>query len=347
MSTLPSVGSSTNLLLKQLVTATENIQGGGGGGGVPTSRTISTTSPLAGGGDLSANRTLSIANAAADGVTKGAAAFLAADFNSASGVISLDYTNGQKASGSQPGFLSSADWTTFNGKQGAITFGTGVQTALGVNIGSAGAPVLFNGAGGVPSSITLTNGTGLPVGGITGLGTGIATFLGIPSSANLAAAVTDETGSGALVFATSPTLVTPTLGVASATSLNTGQGANQLYPMDQAVRTTDVPTFANLVITPTTLTFASTTTIDFSLNGLRTVTLTGDITFATSNLVAGKSVTVRIIGDSSQRSFTFPGSWTFISPIPANIAANKTAVLTLTSFSTTDANVVAAYSVQS
>jgi hypothetical protein len=55
--------------------------------------------------------------------------------------------------------------------------------------------------------------------GISSFGTGVATFLGTPSSANLAAAVTGETGSGALVFATSPTLVTPTLGVATATSL--------------------------------------------------------------------------------------------------------------------------------
>jgi hypothetical protein len=55
--------------------------------------------------------------------------------------------------------------------------------------------------------------------GISSFGTGVATFLGTPSSANLAAAVTGETGSGALVFATSPTLVTPTLGVATATSV--------------------------------------------------------------------------------------------------------------------------------
>jgi hypothetical protein len=41
-------------------------------------------------------------------------------------------------------------------------FGTGVPAALGVAIGSAGAPVLFNGAGGTPSSITLTNATGYP-----------------------------------------------------------------------------------------------------------------------------------------------------------------------------------------
>ena len=70
-----------------------------------------------------------------------------------------------------------------------------------------------NGALGTPSSGTLTNATGLPVStGISGLGTGVATLLATPSSANLAAAITDETGSGALVFATSPTLVTPALG---------------------------------------------------------------------------------------------------------------------------------------
>lgn len=66
---------------------------------------------------------------------------------------------------------------------------------------------------GTPASGTLTNCTGLPVAtGVSGLGTGVATFLETPSSANLAACVTGETGSGALVFATSPTLVTPLLG---------------------------------------------------------------------------------------------------------------------------------------
>lgn len=51
-------------------------------------------------------------------------------------------------------------------------------------------------------------------------GTGVATFLTTPTSANLKAALTDETGSGSAVFATSPTLVTPVLGAATATSIN-------------------------------------------------------------------------------------------------------------------------------
>lgn len=87
---------------------------------------------------------------------------------------------------------------------------------------------------GTPSAGTLTNCTGLPIDagtygtlptsrggtGITSLGTNVATFLQTPTSANLAAALTDETGTGANVFATSPTLVTPALGVATATSIN-------------------------------------------------------------------------------------------------------------------------------
>lgn len=87
---------------------------------------------------------------------------------------------------------------------------------------------------GTPSSGTLTSCTGLPLStgvtgtlavanggtGITSFGAGVATWLGTPSSANLAAAVTDETGTGSLVFATSPSLTTPTLGAATATSIN-------------------------------------------------------------------------------------------------------------------------------
>ena len=55
--------------------------------------------------------------------------------------------------------------------------------------------------------------------GVTGLGTGVATWLATPSSTNLATAVTDETGSGPLVFSVSPTLTTPNLGTPTAINL--------------------------------------------------------------------------------------------------------------------------------
>jgi len=54
---------------------------------------------------------------------------------------------------------------------------------------------------------------------VTGLGTGVATFLATPSSANLASALTDESGSSTVAFTNSPTFVTPTLGAAKATSV--------------------------------------------------------------------------------------------------------------------------------
>lgn len=129
-----------------------------------------------------------------------------------------------------------------NGGTGITSFGAGVATFLGTpssaNLAAAvtdetgsGAlvfatsPTLVTPALGTPSSGTLTNATGLPIStGVSGLGANVATFLAAPSSSNLAAAVTDETGSGALVFATSPTLVTPALGTPSSATLTNATG---------------------------------------------------------------------------------------------------------------------------
>jgi hypothetical protein len=98
------------------------------------------------------------------------------------------------------------------------------NTGTGNNV-LATSPTLVTPVLGTPASVTLTNATGLPVStGISGLGAGVATFLATPSSANLAAAVSDETGSGALVFANSPTLVTPALGTPSSVTLTNATG---------------------------------------------------------------------------------------------------------------------------
>jgi hypothetical protein len=92
----------------------------------------------------------------------------------------------------------------------ASTYGSATQT-----------PVFTTNASGQVTSVTNTTITPA-VGSITGLGTGVATFLATPTSANLATAVTDETGSGALVFATNPTLVTPILGTPQSGNFSSG-----------------------------------------------------------------------------------------------------------------------------
>lgn len=70
----------------------------------------------------------------------------------------------------------------------------------------ANTPTLVSPILGTPTSGNLTNCTNLPLASVTGLGAGVATFLATPTSSNLASAVTDETGSGALVFSNTPIL---------------------------------------------------------------------------------------------------------------------------------------------
>lgn len=135
--------------------------------------------------------------------------------------------DGTWAAPSGTGTVTSVSVVSANGLAGtvanatstpAITLSTSVTGVLkgnGTAISAATAGTDYvapGGALGTPSSGTLTNATGLPIStGVSGLGTGVATFLATPSSANLASAVTGETGSGALVFGTAPALSNPTV----------------------------------------------------------------------------------------------------------------------------------------
>ena len=105
-----------------------------------------------------------------------------------------------------------------NGGTGITSFGTGVATALGINVGTAGAFVVNGGALGTPSSGTLTNATGLPVGtGISGLGTNVATALAV----NVGTAGAFVVNGGALGTPSSGTLT-------NATGLPVGTGISGL-----------------------------------------------------------------------------------------------------------------------
>ena len=124
-----------------------------------------------------------------------------------------------------------------NGTATATTF-------VGALTGTASGNLVSGGALGTPSSGTLTNATGLPIStGVSGLGSNVATFLATASSANLANAITDETGTaGSLVFSSNPIIVSPVItniapaadftltqnAVTPFKSVNTGAVANTL-----------------------------------------------------------------------------------------------------------------------
>lgn len=185
---------------------------------------VTGVSPIASSGGTTP--AISIADAIADGTTKGAASFTASDFNSTSGNISIDYTNGQAASASNKGFLTSADFTTFNGK-----------------VSSVGATSPLTSSGGTTPSISTSMATNKLIGRSTA-GTGVMEEITVGSNLTLSGGTLSAAAGGLVYFTeaqntTAPNATTP---VDSLTAVSAATNADfAIIPKGNGAIIADIP----------------------------------------------------------------------------------------------------------
>jgi hypothetical protein len=152
--------------------------------------------------------------------------------------------------------------------------------------------------------------------------------------------------SGTIQTLTSSTLASSLTGGTYSGSLNATTGTVQTLTSSTAT-ISEIATGKNFAVNVGTLsTTSGTQQLDFTSQGYLTHSITGNITYTATNYAEGKSLSIRITSDGTARNLTLPTSWVFVGAKPTAIDASKVAVLSITSFGSTEANTVAAYAVQ-
>lgn len=249
------------------------------------------------------------------------------------------------ASASARGALSSSDWSLFNGKVGSsrqILAGTGLA-----------------GGGTLAGDVTLTLAT---------------------ASSSIASALTDESGTGALLFGNSPTISTPTIngvvvwqtgtrqtfapntttpgfnvGAVASDPSSLSNGDIWLNSTSTRLRTrnaganVDVATGGQFDSVLTTVSHAANLAIDLNVSQYQTVTLTGDTTLTTANrpTSAVRAVVVFFTASGAQRVVTLNGSWkNYGSASTITIPSGKEAYLSITAFGSAETDIRCNWSLQ-
>lgn len=85
--------------------------------------------------------------------------------------------------------------------------------------------------------------------------------------------------------------------------------------------------------------------LDFNADQLQLISIAATTTFTTTNRAIGRSKTIKIVTDATERSLVFP-AWKFVGTKPEAQVASKTGILTITCFGSADTDIVAAYAVE-
>lgn len=152
-------------------------------------------------------------------------------------------------------------------------------------------------------------------------GANVGTFLATPSSANLRAALTDETGSGAAVFADTPTLVAPVLGAATATSINK---VTITTPATGSTLTIDDGFTLRATGNVTALSGSHTGSSSGTNTGDQTITLTGDVTGSGTGSFAA-TIAAAVV-TAAKCAATSAGAWTVVTKASTQSMQSQTSL---------------------